>query len=321
MTATRPASRGLRSLVGPALAALPVFCVLVGLGVWQLDRKAWKEALLQAVAERTTGAPVSVPPVAAWASWDAAADEFRRVRLEGTFLHDKEVAVHGLAEERRGLPLQGFYVFTPLRRDDGSTIVVNRGFVRTEKRDPATRREGQVPGRVAVTGLLRNPEPRPRFVPPNDPAREEWFVRDLAAMAAARGTGPVAPFYVDADGTPNPGGWPRGGQTQVDLPNNHAQYAATWFGIAGTLVAVFGAFAAGRLRRPSGDELQADDAGHDEADAGEPREGGRVAEQRRCRGSPFRPRRSRSRSRRRCRPVGSSAPAPAGRRSPPCRRA
>lgn len=268
-----------RSLLPPILAALPVFCILIGLGIWQLDRKVWKEDLLRAVAERTTGEPAPLPAPGAWPHWDASADEFRRVRFVGTFLHDKEVTLHGLAEERRGLPLQGFYVFTPLRLDDGATVVVNRGFVRTELRDPATRAAGEVAGRQTVTGLLRNPEARPRFVPPNEPAREEWFVRDLGAMAAARGLGPVAPFYVDADATPNPGGWPRGGQTQIDLPNNHLQYAATWFGIAGTLVAVIAAFAAARLKRASGGELQPDDPGDDQGDAGEARRRGGIAEE------------------------------------------
>lgn len=249
MSSALPAHGGWRGLAWPAAAALPVLCVLVALGWWQLQRKAWKDALVDAVASRTVGEPAPVPPEPAWARWDAGSDEFRRVRLAGTFLHDREVQVHGLAEERRGLPLQGFYVFTPLRLDEGALVVVNRGFVTTERRRPSDRPDAQVAGPVSVTGLMRNPETRALFVPPNDPGRDEWFVRSLAEMGAARGWRRVAPFYVDADGTPNPGGWPRGGQTQVSLPNNHAQYAATWFGLAGTLVGVFCVFAAGRLRQ------------------------------------------------------------------------
>jgi surfeit locus 1 family protein len=252
--------------------------ILLTLGTWQLERKAWKEDLLAAIDARAFGQPVPAPPESAWPSWSPAKDEFRRVQLSGTFLHDREIRLHGLTEERRGQPLQGFYVFTPLRLPDGAIVMVNRGFVPTALRDTARRPEGQLPGEVSVTGLLRNPEQRGWFVPPNDPARDEWFVRSLAEMAEARGLARVAPFYVDADKSPNPGGWPRGGQTRINLPNNHLGYALTWFGIAGTLVGVFAAFAARRLRGTSGDELQPQYAGYDETNTGQPERGRRVVE-------------------------------------------
>ena len=142
MRPIRPERRRPRGLLWPIVAALPVFCILVGLGIWQIDRKQWKEGLLRAVAERSRGEPAAVPPPSAWGAFDPAADEFRRVRLAGTFRHDREVQVHGLAEERRGLPLQGFYVFTPLDLDGGGTVLVNRGFVPTPLRDPAARPDG-----------------------------------------------------------------------------------------------------------------------------------------------------------------------------------
>jgi surfeit locus 1 family protein len=131
---------------------------------------------------------------------------------------------------------------------DGAIVVINRGFVPIELRDPATRAAGQVAGEVTVTGLVRAPERRGWFVPENEPAQNRWFLRDPAAIAAAHGLARVAPFYVDADGTENPGGWPRGGQTRLALPNNHLQYALTWFGLALTLVGVFAAWSLRRLR-------------------------------------------------------------------------
>jgi surfeit locus 1 family protein len=167
--------------------------------------------------------------------------------VTGTFLHDLEAAVHGLAPGERGAPRQGFYLFTPLRLAEGGTIMVNRGFVPTELRDPAKRPGSQPAGDVAVTGLVRAPETKGWFVPDDKPAENQWFRRDPAAIAAAKGL-TVAPFYVAADETPNPGGWPQGGQTTLNLPNNHLQYAFTWFGIAATLVGVFGAFAWRRLQ-------------------------------------------------------------------------
>jgi surfeit locus 1 family protein len=237
-----------RSLVAPALATLVALAVLVSLGVWQLERKAWKESLIAQIEARAHGAPGEIVPEPAWASWRASDDEFRRVRLTGTFLHDLEVPVHGLTAGSGGRAAQGYFVFTPLRRPDGSTVIVNRGFVPTELRDPAARAAGQVAGEVAVMGLVRAPESPRLFVPENDPSRNEWFSRDVGAMARAKGLARTAPFIVDADASPNPGGWPKGGQTRLSIPNDHLTYALTWFGLALTLLGVVGAYAWGRRR-------------------------------------------------------------------------
>ena len=264
MTAPRTGA----SLLWPGLATLAALAILVALGLWQLDRRGWKEGLTAQIAARAHGPPGEILPEARWAAFRQADQEYRRVQLRGTFLHEHEAPVHGLMEDRRGRPVQGVYLLTPLRLADGATVIVNRGFVPTELRDPTSRPDGQVAGVTTVTGLVRAPETRTAFVPANDPARNTWFVRSVADIAAARGLERVAPFLVDADATPNPGGWPRGGQTRLQLPNNHLQYAWTWFGLAGTLLAVFASFAWTRLGR----ELQPKDAGHDQADAGDPRE-------------------------------------------------
>lgn len=244
---SRATRRGpLRALILPAAVTLVGLAILIGLGVWQIERKTWKEGLLTAIAERAHGPAGAIVPEAAWLNWDAATDEFRRVHLSGTFLHDREIALHGLAEERRGDALQGFYIFTPLRMADGATVMVNRGFVPTDLRDPARRVGGQINGPVEVEGLVRAPERRGVFVPENNIAKADWFVRDLGQMIRSGGLQRVAPFYIDADGTPNPGGWPRGGQTQLTLPNNHLGYAITWLGLATALAGVFTLYA---LRR------------------------------------------------------------------------
>jgi surfeit locus 1 family protein len=269
---------GWRVLLAPAIATAIALAILVMLGLWQLERKTWKENLLGAINARAFGPAVQAPAERDWPSWSPAADEFRRVQATGTFLHDREIQLHGLAEERRGQPLQGFYVFTPLRLADGSLLMINRGFVPTRLREPAKRAEAQPQGEVTVTGLLRNPERRGWFVPANEAGRDEWFVRDLGSMAAGRALERLAPFYVDADSTPNPGGWPRGGQTRINLPNDHLYYALTWFGLALTLVGVFAAFAWRRLHPGSGDKLQPQYPGDDQPYAGEPERGGRVAE-------------------------------------------
>jgi surfeit locus 1 family protein len=234
-----------RDLVAPGLAALIALAILLGLGTWQIERRAWKEDLIARIVRQTQAEPVA-PPKAA--DWDPARDEFRHVRVSGRFLNDKETLVHGLAPgETPGRALQGYYVLTPLVRDDGGVVLINRGFVPTERKAQSDRRDGLIEGPTTVTGILRASEARGLFVPEPDPKRGEWFNRDIAGIAAARGLPEVAPYLIEADSTPGQTTWPRGGQLRVDLPNNHLQYAFTWFGLAACLIAVFSVFAWRRL--------------------------------------------------------------------------
>ncbi len=243
----RERAERLRGLLVPGIAALLSLAILLGLGTWQLARKGEKEALIARIVERSRIDPPSTPP--APQEWDAKRDEFERVRVTGTFANDRETLIHGLAAgDTPGRAWQGYYVLTPLKREDGGWVLVNRGFVPTEIKDAKDRQAGQVEGSTSVTGMLRASEVRTLFVPENDPKREQWFTRDIGAIATARGLDNVAPYLIEADATPNPGGWPRGGQLRVDLPNNHLQYAFTWFGIAACLLGVFGVFAWRRLQ-------------------------------------------------------------------------
>jgi surfeit locus 1 family protein len=129
-------------------------------------------------------------------------------------------------------------VITPLLTERGA-ILVNRGFVPPERRLPATRPQGQVSGTVSVVGLLRLSEPGGRFLRANQPARDRWFSRDVAAIAARRGVERAAPFFIDADATANPGGLPVGGLTVINFRNAHLVYALTWLALAGMCLAGF----------------------------------------------------------------------------------
>jgi surfeit locus 1 family protein len=232
----------LRSLIVPAVAFLVALATLLSLGTWQLQRRAWKLDLIAKIEARAYGAPGAILPEAEWPRWSPEAEEYRRVRAVGRFLHEHEVAVHGLMPSgQRGQPVQGFYLLTPLRLADGSIVVVNRGFVPTPLRDPASRPGSRPEGEVTVTGLVRGPEKRGSFRPENDPARDVWFVRDVQQIAQARKLARVAPFLIDADDSPNPAGWPKGGQTRLTMTNDHLHYALTWFGLALVLVGVFAA--------------------------------------------------------------------------------
>lgn len=231
------------------LAAL-AFAVLIALGTWQVERLAWKEALLSTIAERMVAAPAPLDEVVA-ASAAGEAIEYRRVSVEGRFLHDREqffFATHG--------GRSGFYVYTPLQRADGSLVLVNRGFVDMDLKDSARRQAGQVEGEVRVVGLARERlSGKPSsLVPDNDPTQNIFYWKDIEAMAENAGLDrtKLVDVFIDADATPNPGGYPVGAVTIIDLPNNHLQYAVTWYGLALALAGVFVFRFFGR--RPAGTE-------------------------------------------------------------------
>ncbi len=242
----------LRGLLIPGLFAAVGFAVLLGLGFWQLERRVWKEELI-ARAETRSRAPVA--PLSAETDWgkiNAARDEYRSVRVEGRFRHDREALVFTVLSEPKGrFAGPGYWVLTPLQTASGAIVIVNRGFVPDERKLLATRREGAIAGPVMVSGLLRMPEAAYWFTPKNDPARAAWYVRDPAEIAAAFGLSRVAPFLIDADATPNPGGLPQGGETRLVFPNNHLGYALTWFGLAAALAGVFSVFAWQQLSQRS----------------------------------------------------------------------
>ena len=245
-----PTDTGLaRGLLAPTLATLLMAAFLIGLGVWQVQRLAWKEELIREIDERTTAAPVPLPPRSAWAELRPDDYAYRHVSATGTFDHGTEIHVFRPLGESRG-PAHGVgdLVLTPLRLDDGGTVMVNRGFVPIEKLDPATRAEGQVQGRVTITGLMREPEARNLFTPNDDPTRSQWFTRDPASIAAFLHLEDAAPFSIDQDASAIPGGLPQGGETVLDIPNNHLSYALTWFGLAAGLLGVYAVFAWRRLR-------------------------------------------------------------------------
>jgi len=245
------AAAGRRGLLLPAVAAVAAFAVLLGLGTWQLERLAWKEALLARVEARIHAPPMPVPPPATWPALSSEADEYRRITARGVFDHARETLVFTVRGEDATGPLkgQGFLVVTPLIRSDGPPILVNRGFVPLDRKDPATRVAGQVGGEVVVTGLLRLPEDASWFVPANDPARNAFYRMDPAGIAAARGVAGAAPLILDADATSVPGGLPEGGGTRIAFPNRHLEYALTWYGLAGALVGVCAALLWSRYRR------------------------------------------------------------------------
>jgi surfeit locus 1 family protein len=224
--------------------------ILLGLGVWQLDRKVWKEKLIATLHTRLAGASEDLPPRARWAGLSQEQYEFRIVSFPAEFIAGQEALVY-----TAGSPLRpdakgpGYWVFAPARLAGGSIVVINRGFVPVDRKDPASRAQGAPLGSVDVVGYVRWPETRGLFTPADDPKANVWYLRDLAAMAEAKKWSTAAPFYIDQSAPVPPGGLPLPGKLEVRLPNNHLQYAITWFGLALGLAGVYVVWLAGRLRR------------------------------------------------------------------------
>jgi surfeit locus 1 family protein len=215
----------------PTLIAGIGIVALLALGTWQLLRLAEKNAINAFRAERAAAEAVPLPARID----DTAAWEFRRVRVAGTFDHGRELHVN--ARSQRGNT--GYDIVTPLRRADGPPVLVNRGWVPYSRKDAAARAEGQVAGPVTLEGILRTEPRKGWLMPTNSAERNEWFWFDLPAMKQAAGVPDAAPFYVEAGPAPNPGGFPVGGQTLLSLPNNHLQYAITWYALAIALAVIY----------------------------------------------------------------------------------
>jgi surfeit locus 1 family protein len=226
-----------RKLVA-GLSALVALAILLGLGTWQVQRLHWKEALLQDIETRRTAAPLTLAQAEQMLGKRPL--EYRRVKVQGLFDHTRER--HFFATHRGQT---GYYIYTPLRLEDDRFIFINRGFVPYELKEPATRLAGEImSGPVVIEGLLREKltEKPSSMVPENDLAKNIFYWKDFDAMVNSAGLDPatVVGFFVDANDAPNPGGWPQGGVTLIDLPNNHLQYAITWYGLAAALVIVAG---------------------------------------------------------------------------------
>ena len=235
----------MRFQLWPTLFTVPAILLMISLGIWQLQRLAWKTDLIE-IFDARVAAPAVTPPLAVddFEEW-----RFRRVLLEGVFLHDKEA-------QRTGQPFNGtagFHVLTPFRlAADGRVILVNRGWVPSDRREPAKRPETLIEGPVELIGIIRQDRQRGYFVPANEPEDEIWMTVDVAEIAAARGLEGMANYYVDALRPDGPRELPIGATTTITVRNEHLQYAVTWFLLAITLAVIFVLYH--RPSKPDGEE-------------------------------------------------------------------
>lgn len=203
-----------------AIALLPLIAILLGLGIWQVERRSWKLALIDRVEQGLAKAPAPAPGPTEWAAIDANA-AYRKLRVTGRYIPCRTKLAQAVTDLGSGK-----WVMTPLLSDRGFTVFINRGFLPDGQTLPpcktvATRT-------VVVTGLLRLSEPKGGFLRANDPAAGRWYARDVKAMG--HGLTGLAPYFIDADRSGD--GWPRGGMTVIRFNNSHLVYALTWFGLA-----------------------------------------------------------------------------------------
>jgi surfeit locus 1 family protein len=215
----------------PTVFTVPAILLMVGLSIWQVQRLHWKEGLIAERVGRTQAAPIDLPAPGA----DLSGLEFHKVQLQGSFDHAHEFYL--AARSMNGNV--GYWVETPFQPENGPAVLVNRGWVPEEKKLPAERPEGQVAGSVSLIGFVRLPQTKTWFQPENEPDRNVWFYLAPAEMAAAGHINIRTDLYIDAGPQANPGGFPIGGQTRINLPNDHLQYSITWALLAIALAAVY----------------------------------------------------------------------------------
>ena len=223
-----------RPYPGMTIACALLFAFLCWLGTWQLERLQWKLALIARVNGHMAAAPGTLDQLLAMQPDNA---QYRKVTLKGHFDHAHEAYVFATDG---GAP--DYHVLTPFITNDDRVLMVDRGEVPKDYLAPASRAAANVPGDTQVTGVWRVPDAPGLFTPGPDVAHRIWYSRDLAGIAAVDHLNLAAPVVVEADATPNPGGWPKGGQTVVTFRNQHLSYAVTWFGLAVMLLGVWLAY-------------------------------------------------------------------------------
>jgi len=212
------------------ITAIGLICLL-GLGIWQVQRLQWKADLIRKLETRAVAEPASPPT----ASDDLGAFEYRRIRARGVFRHDHEFYLVGRSLGGEA----GLHVLTPLVREAGPAILVDRGWAPFERRDPKTRAEGQIAGEIEVVGLLRLEKGKGPFQPDNDVAKNNWYFVELDRMARSAGMDLAKGYYLVASPMDVPGGLPVPGQWRINVRNDHLQYAITWFSLAAALLVIY----------------------------------------------------------------------------------
>ena len=243
-----------RGAAGFGVFTLAMVAVFVGLGLWQLQRRVEKHALIAALTERLAEAPGPLPSPAQWSTLTPVTDEFRRVSFKATYASAPDAMVYSSGSAvREDISGPGTWAFVPARLPTSETVVINAGFVQNTMQDRAQQDRAVtrlVTGEpVTLTGYIRFPEAAGVLTPRENLATRLWFTRDHLAMAKALGWSEVAPFYIDLEAPAPASGIPKPGALDVHLKDDHLQYAITWFALAAAVAIAFGVWLRGQRRR------------------------------------------------------------------------
>ena len=226
----------LRPALWPTLISLPILVLSLGLGLWQMERREWKRDILDRITTNQAAPPMTLDQLL---SGNPLRHEYGRVKVSGTFEHGHEFFLAARSLKNK----VGLQVIVPFKSDDGRVVLFDRGWV--PDRNAATQAAAQPAGKIELTGLVRRSQISARFAPENVPDKNVWFQADVPLMRKMAGAAPdpkLDTFFLEADATPNPGGVPVGGQTRLEIPNDHLQYAITWFLLALALIGVYLAY-------------------------------------------------------------------------------
>jgi cytochrome oxidase assembly protein ShyY1 len=241
MSGDRLRSRG---AAGFGIFTLFMVALFIGLGIWQLQRRLEKHALIAALTERLATVPVPLPPPPQWSTLSPERDEFRRVSFTATYAKLPDAMVYSAGSAvRDDISGPGTWAFLPARLPGGEIVAINTGFVQNtmQDRDLENRAVARLitDAPVTLTGYIRFPEAAGMLTPAENLAKRLWFARDHLAMAHRLGWGEVAPFYIDLEQPMPESGIPKPGPLDVHLRDDHLQYAITWFALAGAVVIAF----------------------------------------------------------------------------------
>lgn len=208
------------------------FGTTMALGTWQVQRLQWKTNLIAEIETARQSVPLDHMPA------DVAelkAKEFYPVVLKGTWLGDTEFHV----SPRFYKGTLGYFIVTPFVLPDGRTVLVNRGWVPADKREPAMRPGTSVAGAATIHGLIRLGNERNYFTPASQPQKNLWFGRDVALMADTSHLEKVVPAMVDIVGEQDAKHLPVPSDGTIRLTNDHLSYIITWYGIAAGILVIF----------------------------------------------------------------------------------
>lgn len=215
----------------PTLGTIPILIALLLLGQWQVERLNWKLGLIEQIELRATKEAVSLP--ADYSNLTIL--EYVNVSVTGVFNNFQEMTHYSVGPNGEA----GYDLYTPFVTDKGRIIIVNRGWVMENMKNKDIRPDTIIEGVVTIEGLLRKPSEKLWYGPNNEPENNIWFYGDIEGMAKAQEISEVYPMFLYASKVDGDNGFPVAGRTELNIINNHLDYALTWFGLAIVLVGIY----------------------------------------------------------------------------------